>query len=171
MHRTTSLTLLLVGGVLLSTRLISPASSAPTSPQPAAEPLEQTLPALADVNAEIDRLRDRLPAPSELPPSARDPFNFGMSAERTRSALPAPPTSPAAIARPVPSPALPKLVAILSDEQGDGSDRTAVLALADDVQFKKAGDDVGSLRIQSVKAEALVLVDPASQATFTLSLH
>ena len=64
MSRVMSTVLLLVGAALLVTWLVSPADSAPPAQAPAVRtPLDDAAPILADVNAEVERLHDRVPTP------------------------------------------------------------------------------------------------------------
>jgi hypothetical protein len=69
-----------------------------------------------------------------------------------------------------PAPPLPRLVAILSSAD-DSSQTTAVFAVGDDVQLKKAGDDVAGFHVETVGADATTLVESSSHSTFTLALH
>jgi len=171
MKHAASTILLLASAALLASRLVSPASSAPQPRRLDVDAPDQASPALAEVNAEVDRLRDRLASVPDFSAPSRDPFSFGRAPERTRAPLPV--ATPAPVAEPVVvTPSLPKLVAILSAAGPDDvTGRTAVLAIGDDVQFKKSGDDVGAFRVEMVSVDALVLVERASRATFTVALH
>jgi hypothetical protein len=177
MKRTTLMILLFASGGLLASRLVSPAASLP-EPRAAAAPSSatsrQAAPAAAesaaDVDAEVDRMRDRLSAPPKATAPTRDPFAFGRSPQPRRG-VEQPRVENSALAAAVALRAsLPTLVAILSPAD-DANARTAVLSVGDDVQMKKTGDEIGGFRIESVSAGALVLVDRATNATFTIPLH
>jgi len=168
MKRAAAWALVLASASLFVERLVTPAASAPEPRAAVAETPDQTPPAVAEVDREVERLRDRLNTVPEIAPSMRDPFTFGRTPERPRSSAPIPeivvPDIP-------PQPALPKLVAILSATGNGAPERTAVVALGDDVQFKHAGDEIGAYVVQSVDADVLVLLDPASQTQHSVPLH
>jgi hypothetical protein len=165
MNRVASTTLLLAAAALLATRLISPADSSPTAPARVSQDpgADQIPPELAAVNAQVNRLHDRLPAPTDFPPPRRDPFNFGGRLEPRRPA-------PVAFVD-LPVPALPKLIAILSEKNGDADVRTAVISAGDDVEFVKTGGAVGNLRVSLITSEGIVLTDPGSGLSFSLALQ
>jgi hypothetical protein len=168
MHRTTSLTLLLVSGALLASRLVSPAASAPVPSQSSAPRVDQPSPAITAVDQQVERLRGRMTDVPAYPPPSRDPFNFGGVPQPSREKIPA--VSKISAVPVVDSrPPLPKFVAILSSPE-DASP-TAVFAMGDDVRFAKVGDDVGAYRIERITADALTLLDTTSQATLSVSLR
>jgi hypothetical protein len=167
MKRTAAWALVLASASLFVERLVPPASSAP-EPRAAVIETPDQAPAVAEVDREVERLRDRLDTVPESSAPTRDPFTFGRTPERPRASRPVPeivvPDVP-------PPPPLPKLVAILSPSGTSARERTAVIALGDDVQFKHAGDEIGAYVVQSVDADVLVLLDPASQTQHSVSLH
>jgi hypothetical protein len=168
MKRTAAWALVLASASLFVERLVPPASSAPEPRAVAAETPDQTQPAVAAVDREVERLRDRLDTVPEIPAPKRDPFTFGRTPERPRSSVP----TPEMLAPDIPpQPALPRLVAILSATENGAPERTAVIALGDDVQFKRAGDEIGAYVVQSVGADELVLIDPATQTPHSVPLH
>lgn len=159
------------GAVLLSTHILAPA--APPKPLPeinAAElaAIDQTQSMVDEVNAQVDRLRERLSAPPGYPAPTRDPFRFGKTVE---PAPPKPAPAPPPVAPAPAAPALPRLVAIVSDTTDAGSIRTAVLSVGEDVQIVKTGDSVSKLVVQSIGSDAIELADPVSGATFRILLH
>jgi hypothetical protein len=170
MQKIASTLLLLGGAVLLVTWFVSPAASVQkqssvTSPTP----IDRVGPVLAEVDAEVARLRDRLPSPESYPPPSRDPFNFGRLPEvpNARPAIVEP--APALVVAP-PTPALPSLVAIVSDIV-DGADvRSAAISQDDEVQIVKVGDVVGALVVRGITADALQLVDEKTGASFRITL-
>jgi hypothetical protein len=168
MNRVASTTLLLAAAALLATRLISSADSSQiaTDRAPMDAGADQIPPELVAVNAQVERLRDRLPAPTDFPTPRRDPFNFGER-RQTRGAAPAPPMAFVDL----PVPALPKLIAILSEKNGGVEVRTAVIAKGDDVEFVKTGGAVGNLRVSAITSDGIVLTEPASGLSFSLALQ
>jgi hypothetical protein len=173
MQRITSA--LLVGcGLLLVTWALAPAS-----PSPARPPLvtaDQTTPTQtptlpADVNAQVDRLRERLSTAPQFPAPTRDPFRFGRRPEPARPA-PVTPPAPAILEAPaVIKPALPRLVAVMTTEVEGGPQRTAVLAVGDDVQMLRIGESIGKLTVRSIGEDTVELVDQSTGATFRISLR
>ena len=160
--------LICVGAVLLLVWQVTPATSAPPPPRDAAAlELDQAAPVLTEVNAQVDRLRERLSTTPSFPPPSRDPFNFGRRPDRA----PAPPVdTPAAIEPPPPSPVLPDIVAILSSKV-DGADvRSAVFSSDGDVQLVTSGDTVGPFVVRTISADRVVLVHRATGAAFSVKL-
>jgi hypothetical protein len=152
------------GAVLLSTHILAPA--APPKPLPevnAAElaAIDQTQSMVDEVNAQVDRLRERHASARLIP--TRDPFRFGKTVE------PAPP-KPA----PAPPPVAPHLlrrrftpVAIVSDHRCRLIHSRPV---GEDVQIVN-GDSVSKRVVQSIGVDAIELADPVSGATFRILLH
>ena len=166
---------LFAGAVLLSTHILAPAAAPPSAPIVLATDLAaiaQAAPIVESVNAQVDRLRERLANPPAYPAPTRDPFRFGGRREPARptSAEPAPP-DPVVAAPAISAPALPHLVAIASNTVEGGLVRTAVLAVGDDLQVLKAGDTIAKLVIRSVGADAVELADPVSGKTFRILLQ
>ena len=161
------------GAVLVSTHILAPAAPPPApaaiTPQDVAA-VAQTAPVVEQVDAQVDRLRERLASPPAYPPPVRDPFRFGQRAEPSR---PKPASAPAmVIERPVaPAPALPRLIAIATNVTDGTSVRTAILSSGDDVQVVKAGDAYGKLVIRSISVDAIELVDPSEGSIYKISLQ
>lgn len=164
MTRFASALLFLGGAVILIALQVSPATSAPVPrASEAPSPLDQVSPLLVEVNAQVERMRERLDARTSYPPPRRDPFRFGARTEPVRPTPPPPP--PPAPAYDV-TPVLPRLVAVLSTATDGGISRTAVFAAGDDVQLVAPGDRIGTLVVRSIANDAVTLVDPASGAAF-----
>lgn len=161
------------GGVLLLTWMVSPAASAPTRTDPprTAIEIDQSSAVVAEVNTQVERLRERLDTVPSFPPPSRDPFNFGRRAE-PRPPVVSNPTPPVpAIVEAPPGPVLPHLVAIVASDEDGGVVRSAVISENDDVRFLKPGDTMGNLVVRTIAADVVTLVDRTSGATFTLSLR
>jgi hypothetical protein len=173
MHRITSA--LLVGcGLLLTTWALAPAAPSPARPPLSAADqaaLNQTTPVLADVNAQVDRLRERLASAPQFPAPSRDPFRFGPRPEPAHPTVE--PAAPPAILAPPPAPApvLPRLVAVMTTEVEGGTQRTAVVSVGDDVQMLRIGQSVGKFIVRSIGEDAVELVDQLTGATFRISLR
>jgi len=169
--------LLLGGGVLLTTWVVSPAS--PASPQAPARPAPQTVrdqqpapPVLPELAAQAERLRFRLANRPEYLAPQRDPFRFGQRHDAPKPKdSGANPASPPIVREAAPAPVLPRLIAIMSATVDGVPVRTASLAVGDDVLVVKAGDLVASYLVKSVAADVIELFDPATGATFRLSLR
>ena len=164
---------IVAGAVLVSTHILAPAASPPapaavTAADVAA--IAQTTPVVEQVDAQVDRLRERLATPPVYPPPVRDPFRFG---QRTEPARPKPAAAPSVVVeRPAaPAPALPHLVAIATNVIGGTSVRTAVLAAGDDVHVVKTGDTYGTFVVLAIGADGVELTDPAAGSTFKISLQ
>lgn len=160
-----------LGATLLTTRLISPAASAPVQPAlpTVAEKSDAPLPGLAEVDAELARRHGRLDAQVVQPPVGRNPFDFGGQPERRR--VEPPPLVVPTVVDVAPLVAAPQLVAILSDTIDGQVVRTAVFAVNDDVQFAVSGEEVTQFRVDAVGSETVVLVERGSGRVLTLSLN
>ena len=123
------------------------------------------------MNAQVDKLRERLSAPPEYPAPTRDPFRFGKIVEPSRPKLIVPAVMTSAVPPPAPAPALPRLVAITSRVVDGVTVRTAVLAMGDDLQMIKVGETVSRLVIRNIGADVVELADPASGTIFRISLQ
>lgn len=170
MHRLASI--LAFGGVAL---LVSWAVSAPAAPASAPPPallvdaLDQVTPIVANVNAQVDRMRERLASPPQFPAPERDPFRFGRRPESPRPAqvvIAAPPPGPVEPA----GPELPRLVAITAETIDGSVVRRAVLSAGDSVSVVKVGDKIGLFFVRSISLDAAELVDVASSLTYRISL-
>ncbi len=170
MHRVAPL-LLLSGVVLLVSWAVAPAAPSPygAPAPPSMSPLDQAAPILADMSAELDRLKSRLDATEGFAPPVRDPFRFGAKPERVRS-TPKPTVVEAAPTPPAPE--LPKLLAIVANDEQDGATvRSAVFAVGDAVHVLKIGDAVDVFVIRSIAADSVELVESATGASHRLSLR
>jgi hypothetical protein len=171
MTRVTS-ALALSGCVLLTTWAVAPAAPPPGPPLVRAADLkafDQSVPVLADVNAQVERLQQRPASPPEFPAPARDPFRFGRRPEPARPKVE---NVPARVDAPVVvTPLLPRLVAILADTTDGTLVRTAALAVGEGVEIVKPGDTVGPFVVRSIGSDALELADPLSGATFQISIR
>src|SRR5262245_54859631 len=100
---------LLAGAAVLVAWWATPATSAPPQrPAPVVTEIDQILPVVADVTAQVDRLRQRLTDKPAVPVPARDPFRFSSS-----RSTPTPRASVAPIVAPPPenvAPSVPRLV-------------------------------------------------------------
>lgn len=167
--------LLLGGGVLLTTWVVSPAAPVPiATPVTAADlaAVDQQAPIIAEVEAQVARLRQRLENPPQFPPPSRDPFRFGR---RPEPASPKTSASPVAVPADQPAevaaPELPRIVAMMVTATDGGLLRAAVLSVGDDVQIVKPGDVVSRFVVRSIAADAIELVDPVSKTTFRVVLR
>lgn len=160
--------ILLVGGVVLLVSWIA-APAAPNSAGPAAaDPAAPDQSAVvAEVNAQVERLRKQLSTPAPYPPPVRNPFRFSGRPEPRRIApkeTAAPPVEP-------PAPSLPALLAITATSIDGTLVRTGVLRVDDDVKIVKAGDTIGSLVVRSVEADAIELLDPTTSKIYRVVLQ
>ncbi len=170
MARAMSTLLLLAGATLLVTWLVTPAASAPPPQAPVPHTaLDDEAPLLADVNAQVLELRDRIGARPEFALPTRDPFSYAARARRMHAVTPLAP-EPAVVPAPA-APPPPALVAILSADAA--SPRRAVLSLpdADDVQFVTAGETVGRFTIRDILDDSVLLADTQTNATTRLTLR
>jgi hypothetical protein len=167
--RVTSSLLLLAGLLLIVTWGARPAESqsTPNPPRPS-RAVGLGLPAeLADVNAEVERLTDRLDRDVVFPPPSRDLFNFGTRASARRDVV-APPESIDPVGVPPAPPAWPSLVAIM--ESGESVE----VALADalgELQVVKAGGTFGAFLVSDVTRDAVVISDPVSGQSTRLTVR
>jgi len=168
MHRIAAI-VLLVGGALLMSWAVAPASSTTRPRATSAEGNAQAPAAGRDpsqsMSAEVQRLRERLDVVAPYPTPARDPFRFGASRSRAVVSTIVPPSDP-----PAPEMALPRLVAILDESEPGKPSWRAVLAIGDDVRVMRAGELVGGLEVRSVTSDGAVLFDPVSSRTFRVTL-
>jgi hypothetical protein len=152
------------GVVLLAAWRLAPFVFVPSAstPAPALAPADHATAIVADVDAQVARLRNRLAVIPALQPVVRDPFAYGARL--------APPSVPPPVALAAPprerdrGPVLPRLVAIESGA-GDGA-RVAVFAAGDDLVPVKPGDSIGSLIVSHVEADSVELSDPKTGQTF-----
>ena len=164
--------LLFAGALLISQWVLSsaaPTSTSPTSPttltsatNPARSDLaayeQTTAPIVAEISAQVDRLRERLNTPPAPPQPSRDPFRYGQrEVPRPKNVQPeiiAPPPQPRA-------PELPRLIAITSEKTDGGVEWRAAFSNGDQILLMKAGETIGPFVIRSVSDGAVELVDPS----------
>ena len=162
----------LVGGILLASWLASAAGVSmrpPVTPlpRPSQEAIELDSVA-ADVQSQTSRLRERLAAAPAVRASVRNPFAF-MEVEQVR---PKPAPQPAA-----PPPAfLQQLISepnlVLLGVAEEGSVRTAMIGLGDELLMATEGQPVTSrYRVSKVGADSVELLDLATGATRRLLLR
>jgi hypothetical protein len=72
---------------------------------------------------------------------------------------------------PAPAPALPKLIAVVSDDSDGATSLQAVFSVGDNVKVLKAGDAIGAFLIRTVTAEFVELLDPVTNAVHRLPLR
>ena len=162
-------TLLLLGGVaLLVSWAVAPAAPSGQTPR-AAAPADQSSPVVAEVNAQVDKLRERLADAPKFPPPQRDPFRFGLRNERKPVAPPALETPDVAL-EPT-APVLPKLLAIVADGAGTSAVRTAVFAEGESVRLLKAGDTIDAFVVRTISTDFVELAEPATSRTHRISLR
>lgn len=164
-----ALILLLSGFVLLLTWVVAPAAPSPSPlPAHAAAAVDQTAPLVAEMAAQVERMRNRLEEPQGFPPPERNPFTFGAR----REVVPARPRLPvAAPEEPPPPPPLPKLLAVVANDADGGVVLTAVFSVGDNVQVVKTGDTIGAFAIRSITADVVELVDPSTGAVHRMTLR
>lgn len=168
--------MIFAGAVLVSTHILAPAAPPPPPPEVIAADLAaiaQSRPAVNQVNAQVDRLRERLARPPEYPPPRRDPFRFGARRVPPRAGTANPAAPAAVIVEPVapPGPALPHLIAIATSVVEGQLVRTAVLTNGDDVVVVKAGNVWRELNVRTIGIDTVELVDTATDRVFTVSLQ
>lgn len=164
------------GAVLVSTHILAPAAP---PPGPAADPVadlalavQQTAPAVDAVDAQVDRLRERLTHPPTYPAPTRDPFRFGARADVAKPKAAAP--ADALVERPAlieAAPPLPRLVAIATAVVDGALVRTAALSTGDDLQILKPGDRYSTFAILAVGVDAVELVETDTGKTFRITLQ
>jgi hypothetical protein len=140
---------LLIGGTVLLASWVM-AGDPPQRKVPS-EPSEPTAPIVADMNAQVDRLRERLSVETRFSTPTRDPFHFTAKVE---PAAIAPPPTPEKAAAPEPP---PQLIAILTDKAKDGVTRRAVFSLNGNVQIVKPGDTIDRFVVGRVDADGVEL--------------
>jgi hypothetical protein len=165
------------GAVVLSTHIIAPAEPPASRPEVLAAALNaaaQSRPLLENVDAEVDRLRERLAAPPDYPAPARDPFRFGAAPPRSPGARAAAEARDAAEAAAPPAPtapALPQLIAIATDAVEGAVVRSAVLAVGGDVQVVRAGEVFSRFSVASVGENDVELLESSTGQAFRISLR
>jgi hypothetical protein len=160
---------LVAGGILILSWVVAPAAPASKPATPLTTTLtayeQTTAPLLAEVTAQVTRMRERLATTPAAPEPGRDPFRFGRRPEpAVRNIAPPPPPviePPAAIV-------VPKLVAVLSTTTDAGVTRRAALAVGDDVKVVEVGATVGTLTVTKIDADTIELTDRATGAVYRI---
>ena len=161
--------LLVAGGILILSWVVAPAAPASRPSTPPATTLtayeQTTAPLLADVTAQVNRMRERLATTPPAPEPGRDPFRFGRRAEPVVPNIAPPP--PPVIEPPV-AVMVPKLVAVLSTTTDAGFTRRAALAVGEEVKVFKVGETVGTLTVTKIDADTVELTDRATGAVYRI---
>ena len=161
-----------VGGILLAAWL---ASAAGVTMRPRAIPLpRQSAEAIeldsvaADVQSQASRLRERLATAPTVRASVRNPFAFVQAEPVRPRAAPKPAAPlPAIIQQLITEPNL-----VLLGVAEDGSVRTAMIGLGDDLLMATEGQTVaGRYRVAKVGPDSVELTDLGTGATRRLSLR
>ena len=142
----------------------------------------QSKPVVEQVDAQVDRLRERLAHPPSYPPPSRDPFRFGAkksSAPSTEHSAPstlapstlAPSTLAPSTQHPAPSTPAVRLVAVATNVIDGALVRTVVLSLGDDVVVAKTGEKVGDYSVKTIGIDVVELIEAGTARTFKISLQ
>ena len=157
---------LLLGGVLLLASWVvagdppRQTSQAPSAPRP-----DQVAQLVDDVNQQVELLRQRLELERRFTAPNRNPFAFDAGVPPPVAA--APPVEPVAAPEP---PALPQLVAILTDKIEGGVARRAVFSVNGTVRILKVGEAVDRFVVARIDADGVDLKDRDTPATVRLSI-
>lgn len=130
---------------------------------------------VASLQSEVGRLHERL-GPTAAPTRSRDLFRFGGRAPKRVTGpgrVRAVPQAVPEAAVPVVPPAPPlSLIGIAEDAVADGVVRTAIVSGLGDVFLVKTGESIRDrYRIGSVSADAVQIIDLATDSASTLTLH
>jgi hypothetical protein len=171
MHRVAPI-LLVSGFVLLLTWVAAPAAPSPTPlPAHASAAVDQTAPLVAEMAAQVERMRSRLEEPQGFPPPERNPFTFGARREVVPTRPRVPVAAPEEPPPPPPAPMLPKLLAVVTNNAGGVVSLQAVFSTGNDVTVLKAGDAIGPFLIRSITAEFVEIVEPLTNTVHRLPLR
>jgi hypothetical protein len=156
---------LVVGATLLMSWALAPATARPALDRPGMldASLAAGMPLLVQAADDLDRLRERLRGLPPYQPPARDPFRVRTPAAVTPESGGETPT--------VSAPALPRLVAILTSDAADTPSPRAAVSVNGVIRVVGAGDLIGALQVVRVTADAILLLDPSTRATFRLTLR
>ena len=158
---------LLLGGVLLLASWVvagDPPQSSPaanTAPRP-----DQVAQLVDDVNQQVELLRERLELERRFTAPHRNPFTFDAGVPSP--VVGAPPVEAVVVPEP---PAMPQLVAILTDKIEGGVARRAVLSMNGTVQILKVGDTVDRFEVARIDADGVDLKGRDTPATLRLSIR
>jgi len=155
---------LLIAGVLLLASWVM-AGDIPASPAATAES-NPVAPLVADVNTQVDQLRERVAVAERFVAPRRDPFRFRGRPE------PRPVATQPAVVEPVavPPPPMPQLVAILTDKGANGVTRRAVFAFGGNVSIVKPGDTLDRFVVGRVDADVVELTERATSVVVRVSI-
>ena len=161
--------------VLVSTHVLAPASAPPR--QRPATPADlaavvQSAPVVEQVDAQVERLRERLNTPQPYRPPGRDPFRFAAAAGKPAASQSVPPAvAPASATLESHDASLPHLIAIATSVDNGALRRKAVIAVGDDVEIVQPGDALGKFFVLTVGIDTVELADPSAFRTFKISLQ
>jgi hypothetical protein len=157
---------LLLGGVLLLASWVVAGDPPGTSPAAPASPRpDQVAQLVDDVNQQVELLRQRLALERRFTPPNRNPFTFDAGVRPP--AIEAPPVEPVVAPE---APAMPQLVAILTDKIEGGVARRAVFSMNGTVQILKVGDVVDRFEVARIDADGVDLKGRDTPATVRLSI-
>lgn len=129
---------------------------------------------MVSLQSEVGRLHERL-GPTATPTRSRDLFHFRARAPRrvpsgvVRST---PESAPVADVPVAPPPPVLTLIGVAEDAGADGVVRTAIVSGLGDVFLVKPGESIRDrFRVGQVSADAVQLIDLATDAASTLTLH
>jgi hypothetical protein len=117
-----------------------------------------------DVNQQVELLRQRLELERRFTPPNRNPFTFDAGVPPP---VQAPPVEPVVAPEP---PAMPQLVAILTDKIEGGVSRRAVFSVNGTVQILKVGDAVDRFEVARIDADGVDLKGRDTPATVRLTI-
>jgi hypothetical protein len=158
--------LLLAGVLLVASWVVAgdpPARRSAAAGAPA--PIDQVSQLITDVNTQVDLLRERLALERRFAPPSRDPFRFSASREPEPVAAPVetPVVEPEA-------PALPQLVAILTDKTDGGVARRAVFSVNGNVRIVKVGESLDRFDIARIDADGVDLKSRDTSAVTRIAI-
>ena len=157
---------LLLGGVLLLASWVVAGDPPQSSPAPDTAPRpDQVAQLVDDVNQQVELLRERLELERRFTAPNRNPFTFGAAVPSPVVA--APPVEAVVVPEP---PAMPQLVAILTDKVEGGVARRAVFSVNGTVQILKVGDAVDRFEVARIDADGVDLKGRDTAATVRLSI-
>jgi len=120
----------------------------------------------AELNAEIERLHDRL-RPTVPPDHGRNLFQFGHARPAQPSAVVAAPV--AAAAAPAPAAHVEPAFKLIGIAEDNGT-RTAILSSSSQLLFVHDGDNAGGYRVTGISADAVELTSTSDESVLRLAL-
>jgi len=158
---------LLLGGVLLLASWVVAGDPPGASPAASSAPRpDQVAQLVDDVNKQVELLRQRLEFERRFTPPNRNPFTF--DAFIPPPVVAAPPVEPVVAPEP---PAMPQLVAILTDKIEGGVVRRAVFSVNGAVQILKVGDAVDRFEVARIDADGVDLKGRDTPAPVRISIR